>query len=123
MKNKIINENKKSKKEEFGEKKQKKFNFNEENKILIQKKMNLIQKRSFKGENQIACILERNSVLIYGDGNNIKMWNIQDNKEIGVLGKHDKSVISLCLSKDGNTLYSGSWDKTIKMWNIKKLDY
>ena len=41
------------------------------------------------------------SVLIYSDANIIKMWNIQENKEIRVLGKHDGYVYCFCLSKDG----------------------
>ena len=35
----------------------------------------------------------------------IKMWNIQENNEIGVLGKNDYPVFNLCLSKDGNTIF------------------
>ena len=40
------------------------------------------------------------------------------NKEIGILGKHERDLTSLCLSFDGNILYSGGFDNTIRMWDL-----
>jgi WD40 repeat protein len=31
---------------------------------------------------------------------------------------HSGRICSICLSEDGNTLYSASTDKTIKMWDV-----
>jgi WD40 repeat protein len=32
---------------------------------------------------------------------------------------HQNAVVSVSFSRDGNTLASGSWDKTIKLWNLE----
>ncbi|MEH1885909.1 WD40 repeat domain-containing protein, partial [Nostoc sp.] len=40
-------------------------------------------------------------------------------KEIRTLKGHDSSVFSVSFSADGKTLASGSYDKTIKLWNLE----
>ena len=36
----------------------------------------------------------------------------------GTIGSHDKEVVALAISPDGDTLYSASCDATIRVWNI-----
>ena len=47
------------------------------------------------------------------------MWDLIDNREIGVLGTHEDDITTLCLSLDGYTLYSGGYDKVIRMWDLE----
>ena len=48
----------------------------------------------------------------------IKIWDITTGKIISELKGHEKEVMSVCFSKDGKRLISGSADKTIKEWDI-----
>ena len=49
----------------------------------------------------------------------IKMWNLIENKEIRILRKNNYCKFTwLCLSSDGNILYSETFDKTIKMFDL-----
>ena len=43
-------------------------------------------------------------------------------KERATLKGHKGDVISVVFSPDGKTLASGSDDKTIKLWGLKKAD-
>jgi WD40 repeat protein/DNA-binding Xre family transcriptional regulator len=47
----------------------------------------------------------------------IKIWDL-NGRELRELVGHQDAVTSLVLSKDGQLLYSGSGDKTIKEWNL-----
>jgi WD40 repeat protein len=46
----------------------------------------------------------------------IKLWNMNTKQEICTLTGHSGKVNSVVFSPDGKTLYSGSDDKTIKIW-------
>lgn len=42
------------------------------------------------------------------------MWSVGTGRLLRTLTGHSGSVLCLCLSPDGATLYSGSYDKTIR---------
>ena len=44
------------------------------------------------------------------------MWDIKK-KKIGIIGKHDDEVFTICISKNENILYSGSRDWLLE-WGI-----
>lgn len=46
----------------------------------------------------------------------IRQWDFKTGEE-RVLGKHDDSVSTLAWIPEHNILISGSWDKSIKVWD------
>ncbi|ORY89971.1 WD40-repeat-containing domain protein [Syncephalastrum racemosum] len=42
--------------------------------------------------------------------------------ETKALGQHDDAVKALCASPENNTIYSGSWDKTLRVWDERSAD-
>ncbi|MDM8536712.1 hypothetical protein QUF70_08165 [Desulfobacterales bacterium HSG17] len=52
--------------------------------------------------------------------NTIKLWNIEQGRELKTLSGHLGSIRSLSFSPDGRFLASGSYDNTIKLWSIKQ---
>ncbi|CAD8205167.1 unnamed protein product [Paramecium pentaurelia] len=86
-----------------------------------------IQNTSLAGANFAQCNLsgsEFNNVNIVGVNLNgailfnCKWINLTINKQ-NKLDGHTKSINSVCLSPDGNTLASGSRDGSIRLWDIK----
>lgn len=54
-------------------------------------------------------------------GNNtVMLWNREDGDEIAASDSHQGKVTSLALSTDGRTLVTGSYDKTIAVWDVSK---
>jgi WD40 repeat protein len=51
--------------------------------------------------------------------NTIKLWNLQNQKNIKTLTGHSRLVRSIAWSRDRKTLASASNDKTIKLWNLQ----
>jgi periodic tryptophan protein 2 len=48
----------------------------------------------------------------------IFIWSVQTGQLLDQLSGHEGPVSSLAFSADGSTLVSGSWDNTIRLWNI-----
>ncbi|MEO0685115.1 MAG: hypothetical protein AAFY76_08750 [Cyanobacteria bacterium J06649_11] len=51
--------------------------------------------------------------------NDIKLWDLNTKQEIYTLKGHSGKVNSLVFSPDGKTLFSGSEDNTIKVWQYR----
>ncbi|MFK7931830.1 MAG: WD40 repeat domain-containing serine/threonine protein kinase [Myxococcota bacterium] len=51
-----------------------------------------------------------------------RIWRTSDGKELAVLSGHTERVQALVFSPDGRTLATGSWDETIRFWNIDRLN-
>ena len=47
-----------------------------------------------------------------------KLAKVENWKFLRTLEDHSASVFSVCISKNGSKIASGSWDKTIKIWDI-----
>jgi COMPASS component SWD3 len=54
-----------------------------------------------------------------GMGRNIIIQDMKTLKKVSELIGHGGGIYGLALSRDGNTLYSGSGDKSVKVWQIK----
>ncbi|KAK2461249.1 hypothetical protein APHAL10511_006776 [Amanita phalloides] len=53
------------------------------------------------------------------DSFEVFLWSVQTGKLLDVLSSHEGPVSSLAFSPSGNNqLVSGSWDKTVRVWNV-----
>ncbi|KAF2269326.1 WD40 repeat-like protein [Lojkania enalia] len=52
------------------------------------------------------------------DSFDIHIWSVQTGQLLDRLSGHEGPVSSLAFSPDGGTLVSGSWDHTVRLWNI-----
>ncbi len=86
-----------------------------DNKIFVYKNCEFLCE--LKGHiSQINCIEKKNDYIISGDDlGNIIIW--KDFKIYKRLN-HKREVISISIAKNGLFFASGSFDKTVKLWNI-----
>lgn len=53
------------------------------------------------------------------DDHNILVWDVNEGKVVMTLRGHTGHVFCLKINKTSNLLYSGSYDKTIRIWSMK----
>jgi len=64
---------------------------------------------------------ERPWIASGGEDGKVNIWDSRSGKLVRTLRGHAGIVSSLAFSPDGNRLYSGSRDKTVKVWDLSKL--
>ena len=68
--------------------------------------------------NSLAFSPQGNTFASGSDDKTIKIWHLNNRKEIRTLSGHSNWIYSVAISPDGQTVVSGSKDKTIKVWNL-----
>jgi WD40 repeat protein len=53
----------------------------------------------------------------------LKVWCVATGELLGVVRAHNKPIRSLCTTKDGLYIATGSHDNTIKLWRADTLVY
>jgi WD40 repeat protein len=48
----------------------------------------------------------------------IILWNLKAAKPIRVFKGHTFKVMAMAISKEGRLLATGSWDRTLKIWDV-----
>jgi general transcriptional corepressor TUP1 len=51
----------------------------------------------------------------------VRLWNIQTGRLVERLVGHSQRVTSVAFTSDGKGLVSGSWDHTVKHWDLRPL--
>eukprot|EP01080_Neovahlkampfia_damariscottae_P004397 gene4397-7772_t len=77
----------------------------------------VLKKYQHKGAVLDGCWNSDSHCFTSGLDATIKMYDLENEKEIEI-GKHSKAI--RCLTFNNNRLYSGSWDETVKVWDIEK---
>ena len=55
-----------------------------------------------------------------GLDNSISLWDVSSGLKVRSLSGHSQVVYAAKFSRDGGTLTSGSWDKTVKVWDVTR---
>lgn len=63
----------------------------------------------------------RNLLAIAGSDNTIRLWDTHSLKERAILRGHRGTVTALAFSRNGEFLITGSEDRRVKIWDIKKI--
>jgi WD40 repeat protein/serine/threonine protein kinase len=53
----------------------------------------------------------------------LKLWNLVTGRCLRTFTKHTDAVFSICLSTDGRFALSGSFDRTLKLWELGDLNH
>ncbi|KAI0806171.1 WD40 repeat-like protein [Irpex lacteus] len=71
---------------------------------------------------QFSCLAVDPSGEVVAAGSSdsfeIFLWSVQTGKLLDVLAGHEGPISSLAFSPTGNQLASGSWDKSVRVWNV-----
>jgi periodic tryptophan protein 2 len=71
---------------------------------------------------QFSCLAVDGSGEVVAAGSTdsfeVFLWSVQTGKLLDILCGHEGPVSSLEFSPSGNVLVSGSWDKSIRIWNV-----
>ena len=71
-----------------------------------------------KGVDKCVAVSHDGRLVASGDGNAVLLWNSSEMQILNVLSKHSARVFSVGFSADGQTIFSASYDKTIKLWRV-----
>jgi WD40 repeat protein len=55
-------------------------------------------------------------------GQALKLWNLASGEQVRDYSGHDNWVRSVAFHPLGKTLYSASWDMTVRVWDVEKIE-
>lgn len=81
-----------------------------------------IRGAGFSGDGTLAVTCSGNSPhdLQPGDDFSIRLWDVAKGQEIFSFLGHQHRVFAAALSRDGRWIFSGSYDKTLRLWDVEK---
>jgi WD40 repeat protein len=59
--------------------------------------------------------------LAVARGSTVQLWDVATRKRLVCFEGHEGKVICLAFAPDGTRLASGSYDKTVRLWNVERL--
>ncbi len=62
--------------------------------------------------------IDKRHLATGGTSNRIRLWELESGTAVCDLVGHTGSVAALACAKDGNTLVSGSYDTTLRVWDL-----
>jgi len=86
---------------------------------------NIIAQSQIKHDAPVLCsdINSTDQVTVFSGGcdNTVRMWNVtQGPSGASIIGRHDSSVRCIKHLPDKNVVVTGSWDKTLKVWDMRQ---
>jgi WD40 repeat protein len=75
-----------------------------------------------KGEIRCVACSKDGVLLAWGDGPTVKIWDVPRGRCLAVLTGHTQDVQALAFTADGTTLATGSKDRTIRLWDLKRVN-
>jgi len=71
------------------------------------------------GEVMTLCFCGPDTLASAGSGNVIHLWNVASRRERCQLIGHTGSITTLVFHRSAETLISGSYDTTVRLWDVK----
>jgi WD40 repeat protein len=53
-----------------------------------------------------------------GVGGRVKIWDVETGESLKEIEAHEKAIMTVTISEDGKTLFTGSKDNTIRIWDL-----
>jgi WD40 repeat protein len=69
----------------------------------------------------IGCVAINDTHIVSGS-ETVRIWNIKEKRQEAILVGHHNSIICVAITRDDKYIASGSYDMSIRIWNVKKND-
>jgi len=79
---------------------------------------NSVEEVVFSPDGKIVASESQEGISPFAPGV-IKLWDVATGKELRRLAGHENRVSALVFTQDGKWLVSGSWDHTVKLWDVE----